>query len=1020
MRKVILINLAIILATSGLVFAQVGTGSLRGYVKDESGAILPGATVTATSEVIMSPSVSVSDGTGYYRILNLPVGTYAITAELSGFATYRQENIELRAGINLSVDVAMSIGGVEETVTVTAETPMLEIASPGNIMNVEGEFLNAMPIQARGNWSDFLELTPGVNARPFDDGSGRMVYFGHATEHFAHVIQLEGMIASAYDDAQVTYVSMGADTIDDISVKTGGVTADEPMGTGIVMNVVTKSGGNNFSGSAGFAFQSFGMNGSNVVEQEGSVGTPTTNRIKAFDGSIGGPIVQDKAWFYFVYRRADFGSGISRDPVDIERLNRFSGVPLGGGLDTGPRGSIPIFEEFPNTSRGHQPYFKITSQLNADHQISGFYQYDSVEGSGDREYNWSETRNGRTGGGLYGAKVTSVFGTDTTSQFTFAYNDKSSDSPPGVQPRVGGINLQIEVHDAFTVSGGELDGTGRLVAGGLRGNPSTNPSSFLLFRGDITHYKEGWGGSHEFKTGVFLAPRNRTKNTIFYANADADGWYEEDHILIDPNNPSLGTRPFRRERRDVSSIDTYDARDRDIGVYFADSWKPTQRLTVNLGLRADFVKRFDNIANFTRMSTAVIGPRVGLSYMLTEDARNVLRGSYGRVHEAVNGRDAITRYTGSAGGSGGRSTLITQFDQNGDGIFDDPAPDIDPPSAGLIDPSVEFDSDLTQPYVDEFIGGYRTQLPGQLAIDAALVHRRYTKTYALTDVNGIYPEPHQTGNPFIGFGNVDPNRGIINQQTNNTWSKLVYTALEITATKRTRNFQFMAGFNRQWQHFAGDWNPSDPALFIQPGAFESTKALYMPRGNNEHNSLRTSSSLSYNPTWRQYSIRLGATWRAPGDFTIAGSFTSNAGPWSGAIIDRLSSSDPERTQYGPARITLADGSTQANPLNTAYRFVGDTRGTGCERTELPDNGSRCDGQVRAPAVNTLGVKIGKVFRFAEAQEFEVAANIFNLFNSSGHHQFTYSGVNRAFSGNYGQLRSLQASRGIQLTVGWRF
>src|SRR2546422_11662496 len=103
-----------------------------------------------------------------------------------------------------------------------------------------------MPIAARRNWSDFLELTPGVHSRPFDDGSGRMVYFGHATEHFAHVIQLEGAIASSYQDAQVTYIAMGADMMDDVQVKTGGVDASAPMGTGLNINVITKSGGDSF------------------------------------------------------------------------------------------------------------------------------------------------------------------------------------------------------------------------------------------------------------------------------------------------------------------------------------------------------------------------------------------------------------------------------------------------------------------------------------------------------------------------------------------------------------------------------------------------------------------------------------------------------------------------------------------------------------------------------------------------------------------------------------------------------
>ena len=89
-----------------------------------------------------------------------------------------------------------------------------------------------MPIQARRNWSDFLELTPGVISRGFDDGSGRQVYFGHATEHFAHVFQLDGTIATNYHDAQITYVAMGADMVADTQVKTGGVDASRRWAPG--------------------------------------------------------------------------------------------------------------------------------------------------------------------------------------------------------------------------------------------------------------------------------------------------------------------------------------------------------------------------------------------------------------------------------------------------------------------------------------------------------------------------------------------------------------------------------------------------------------------------------------------------------------------------------------------------------------------------------------------------------------------------------------------------------------------
>jgi hypothetical protein len=148
--------------------------------------------------------------------------------------------------------------------------------------------------------------------------------------------------------------------------------------------------------------------------------------------------------------------------------------------------------------------------------------------------------------------------------------------------------------------------------------------------------------------------------------------------------------------------------------------------------------------------------------------------------------------------------------------------------------------------------------------------------------------------------------------------------------------------------------------------------------------------------------------------------TLTAGPWSGAIIERLNKNDPEVTQYGPARIELDDGSTQSNPLATVYRLVGDIRGTGCENTTIPDNGTYCDGQVRAPNINTLSIKIGKTFKLGGTREFELGANIFNIFNWSGNHQFTYSAANRTYSANYAQLRSLQAPQGVQLTFRYRF
>jgi hypothetical protein len=1014
LRHFIALTVSLTLIGTGFATAQTGDGSLRGYARDESGAILPGVSVTAESDVLMEPAVVVTDGTGYYRIVNLPPGTYALTFELTGFATYRQEGIVLRASANFNVDATLTISTVQETITVTAETPMLEIAKPSNVLNIEGEFQKDMPIQARNNWSDFLELTPGVNARPFDDGSGRMVYFGHATEHFAHNIQLEGMNAAGYNDSQLTYVGMDNEMVEDVQVKTGGVDAASPLATGLVMNIVTKSGGNTFSGSATFNYQSEGMNDDNsVVGVEGTAGTPSIAIVKQFDASMGGPIMRDKAWFFGSFRVSRIESGISRTDVNVSRLETLAGMPL---IDTsgGSYGAVGSFDLFNQEVENFQPYVKITGQFNPSHTGSFYYQRDKQTNGSNREYMWEGIEFVETGGDFFGGKLSSVWNMNTTSQITFNYNNKHTETDESKSDFSGPY---IEVHEnAVLGSGGELDGTGELTAGGApEDGPDRRLGSLTQFRFDLTHYKEGWGGSHEFQTGLFMAPTNKYDRFQVYNNPDGNNWYQYNFRMLsgDETDPSQGAVPYYRVRRDPGQVQRTGARDRDIGVYFQDSWKPVPRLTMNLGLRVDFVKRHDELRNFDRMKSTVFGPRAGFSYMLTEDARNVVRGFAGRIHEAVMGRDNVTSYTGSEGSSGGLSSRVEQYDYEGDGIWDLEV--ISPRSAGTIDPSVEFDPDLTQPFIDEYILGFRKQFQRQLAVDIAMIHRRYTKNYQLVDQNGIYPDG--PGQPFIGFGAVDPNRGIIYQQTNNTWSKLIYTAIEITGTQRLgRTFQAMFGFNWQWQHFTGDWNPTDPARFIEPQKFDSNRALYMPRGNNDENTLRDSNDLSYNPTWRRYSLRTGLTYRAKYGIRLSGSYTANAGPWSGALI-----AQPGRDPlYGPERIELENGTTQANPLSTGYRLVGENRGTGCELTDLPDNGTYCDGQARAPTIHTLSINVGKSFALGGTREFEILAKIFNAFNWSGHHQFTYSGANRTHGANYAELRSLQMPRGVQFAFRFRF
>ncbi|MEW5983509.1 MAG: carboxypeptidase-like regulatory domain-containing protein, partial [Acidobacteriota bacterium] len=507
--------------------AQTGAGSLRGTVKDEQGGALPGVTITATSPDAIAPAVAVSDESGTYRLVNLAPGTYAVTAELTGFATFRQEGILVRAGATFRVDVLLKIGALEETITVSGESPMIEVSKPSNVLNIDGEFQKQMPIAARKNWTDFLEMTPGVHSRPFDDGSGRMVYFGHATEHFAHVTNLEGMQAGNYNDFQLTYIQMGSDMIQDIQTKTGGVDASTPMGTGLAINVITKSGGNQFRGTAGYAYQPLEsrLNGDNSTartvfklpteiqrystcpnfECVSTGGVPVRSGVSQLDASFGGPIRKDRVWFFGSFRWSDVETAISRIDKQVQDIQNF----------------FPGAKLFNQKIEGTQPYVKVTSRLGTAHELSVLYQNDRTNGQSNWEYFYSQINGYSNGGSLYSAKLSSVWGTNLTTTFLVGYNNKGANNE-GTFEWLNGIEQgegpNIDIYQSTRISSGLITGSGLILEGGNRAAESIGPASVTLIRGDITYFKSGWKGTHEFQTGFFIEPGNTYDTMTRYTN----------------------------------------------------------------------------------------------------------------------------------------------------------------------------------------------------------------------------------------------------------------------------------------------------------------------------------------------------------------------------------------------------------------------------------------------------------------------------------------------------------------------
>jgi hypothetical protein len=974
-----------VLAVVANVAAQSGNGSLRGTVLDEQGAAMPGVTITATSPAAITPGTAVTDGRGAYRIANLPPGTYTLTAELPGFLVFRREGILLRASANFQIDdMVMRVGTLEEAITVSGRSPMVEVSNPTTTMNIDAAFQEALPLTEGGFWTDFLQMTPGVLSRPHNDGSGRQNYYAQGIEHREHVTQMEGMIASNYMDNNPNRTGLSGEAIADTNVKLGGVDASAPMGYGLVINMISKSGGNNFSGSASYTLQPFSWNDDNSAVEQDVVGTPGTRKVSQADVSLGGPIMRDRAWFFGAYRVALIDSTTDRSPADVLA---FQALRPDVDLDD-------LFSEL----HSHQPFVKVTTRAGSNHELMGMYQGDRMRQKSVRSNNSERTTRTDVGGGMYGVSLNSTFGQSLTTKFAVSYNNKRGNDRDSYEQPLIDLGPSWTVHTAADQNtAGFLEGSGALLTGGGYGAIDLQTTSTVMLRGDLTWYKQGWGGSHEWQTGFLLMPRNRTEIVSIALN---DGFTSEERRLVDENDLFSGVIPFSRTFR-TSALEhtTQFGKDHDYGFYVQDTWRPIDRLTMTIGVRADFVQRFDVLRDFVRQDSAEIAPRLGGAFLLTEDAKNVVRASFARVHrQLMGGRDAVAGYGGAP-----ESSSLTVYDLNGDGVFEaeDPTPAV-PASVERL----RFDPDFHQPFVDEFTVGYQRQFPLDMSLDVAVTTKAFRDSYAQTEINGFWPDA--PGQPFIGFGRVDPNSGQIFRLTNNTWASAKYRGLLITLAKNmSHNFQLMASLQRQWQHMDGTWNSTDPARFIQPDAYPNNKTIWRQQSPNENNSLATGGSLRNVPTWTPGSFRLAGTWNAPKGIVLSTSYTMVGGPWSGPLLQQLAANDPDVTRFGPSRVVNPEtGARFANPLATRIRFLNATRG---------------EGQFPLPWVHTVNVKLGYRLQLGGTRHLQIGANIYNVLNAGRFTEHHRSGANLSYNPTFFMTQdNQQTSRSAQLDIAYRF
>ena len=304
---------AFILSTA-VAFAQA-TAELNGRVTDESGAVLPGVTVTATQTDTGFTRSVVTDGNGTYVMPNLPTGPYRLEVMLQGFRTYVQTGIVLQVAATPTINAVLAVGSLEETVSVEAAAPLVDVRSAGISEVVEQERILELPLQGR-NVTDLIVLAGAAVQSATNTGKsmpGSTFTAVAGGQPFGVAYLLDGAAHNnPYDNANMPLPF--PDALQEFRVATSGLSADNGMHAGGSVNAVTKSGTNAFHGALFEFVRDKRLNATSVFAPQGPDGKKVNDGLKRHQlgGTLGGPIVTDKAFFFGAYQ----GTFVRTTPAD--------------------------------------------------------------------------------------------------------------------------------------------------------------------------------------------------------------------------------------------------------------------------------------------------------------------------------------------------------------------------------------------------------------------------------------------------------------------------------------------------------------------------------------------------------------------------------------------------------------------------------------------------------------------------------------------------------------------------------
>jgi Carboxypeptidase regulatory-like domain/TonB dependent receptor-like, beta-barrel/TonB-dependent Receptor Plug Domain len=708
MRRLLYVVIGTFLFAAGEAQAQVDRATLTGTVKDSTGAVVPGATVTVTGP--QAPTATTTNAEGTYLVVSLVPGRYVVAAEMSGFQK-ASRTVILEVGQRGRVDFALGVGGATETVTVQGEVRLLntEQSSLGTVMD-QGKVAN-LPLAIR-NWDDLLALVPGVQGDRFTEQGGGTSFgrTGGVNVHGVRAIQnnflLDGVDNNSISEnvqELTTQVSRpSVDAIQEFKVVTSPYSAEYGRSPGAAISVSTKSGTNDFHGTAYDFYRNQSLDSNDFFSKRANVAKPP-NKQNQFGANLGGPISKDKAYFFADYEGTRITRGVTRItnvPTADQRNGIFTTAvkdPLTGANfanNTIPANRIDptaaailALVPLPNqpgannflrvadiTDNNDRLLTRLDLHLSQNDNVFARYIYSNrqrnipgafggvLDGTGTSAFGDQTIKtNGVVGG------WTRIFSPTVVNELRFNWQQSTSDArqqPFGQQP-TGAALVRNSITDPI-VAGGlpgisidtyfQGSGLGRL------GSPDFLPKFQHTNQYELLDSVSWLKGRHAFKLGAdLIMMKNQfmdvpaTRGSLTFRNKFT-GNSLADYLLGYVSDFQL------------SNVYAVDQRHSVAMFFVQDDWKVNSKLSLNLGLRYDFItpalEASNRQTNFNPAGTGSLvfakdgsleerglvkpdrnnfAPRLGFVYKI--DDRTLVRGGYGifyNLFDRVGSEDQLS------------------------------------------------------------------------------------------------------------------------------------------------------------------------------------------------------------------------------------------------------------------------------------------------------------------------------------------------------------------------------------------